>query len=243
MSSMRINRYLAVCGVGSRRRVEPMIKNGNVFVNGAPMLDLSYQVKEGDQIEVFGALISPPAQYRVIAFNKPRNTLCTRDDPEGRHTIYDVLPPEFKNFQYVGRLDFATHGLLLLTDDGELAQRLTLPKWNIPRTYSVRLDRKMEAADIKKIAEGVYLPADSPTNTGVHALPAAGEAYGNKLSLVLTEGKNREIRRMMTVLGYEVEDLKRTQYGSVHLGSLDVGSYRELSDDEIWDLANSVELA
>jgi 23S rRNA pseudouridine2605 synthase len=225
---VRINRYLAACGLGSRRAVEQLVLDGRVAIDGAIVRDLGVQVADGAAITVDGRRASPPTLSRVILFHKPVNVMTTRDDPEGRRTIYDLLPAEFRRFAYAGRLDFASRGLLVLTDDGELLHRLTHPTWDHPKQYLVELDAPLAEADLVRIRDGsIELPDELPLK------PVAVRSAGRSLQLELREGRNRQIRRMMEVLGRQVLDLCRVSVGLWSLGALGPGEWRELAPAEI----------
>lgn len=225
---MRINRYLASCGLGSRRSVEELIRKGRVTVDGVVVRDLGFQVEEAMHVEADGQTAQPPREGRVVLFNKPRNVMTTRDDPQGRRTIYDLLPESFKRLVYAGRLDFPSRGLLVLTDDGELLHRLTHPRWDHPKTYVVELDAPLTEQDLERIRQGgIALPGEDPLK------PAEATARGRIVTLVLREGRYRQIRRMMEVLGRDVLDLCRVAVGEWALGDLEDGQWRELEDREI----------
>lgn len=225
---MRINRFLASCGLGSRRSVEELIRKGRVTVDGQVVRDLGFQITEAMRVEADGQLAEPPREGRVVLFNKPRNIMTTRDDPQGRRTIYDLLPESFRRLVYAGRLDFPSRGLLVLTDDGELLHRLTHPRWDHPKTYVVELDAPLSDADLALIRSGgVVLPGEEPLK------PVEATVRGRIVTLVLREGRYRQIRRMMEVLGRDVLDLCRVAVGEWALEGLEDGQWRELEDKEI----------
>lgn len=225
---MRINRYLAACGLASRRAAEQLVLDGRVAIDGAIVRDLGAQVADGASVTVDGKPASLPSLGRVVLFHKPVNVMTTRDDPEGRRTIYDLLPDELRRFSYAGRLDFASRGLLVLTDDGELLFRLTHPRWDHPKRYVVELDAPLTPGDITRIREGrIELPDELPLK------PVAVRAEGRSVLLELREGRNRQIRRMMEVLGRRVVDLCRTSVGLWTLEGIAPGRWRELSPNEI----------
>lgn len=239
---MRINRYLARCGLGSRRAVEQLILEGRVWLDGAQIFDLAARVHPGTVVEVDGARQRLPARRTILLFHKPPLTLCTASDPEGRRTIYDHLPPEMKNLRYVGRLDWETRGLLLLTDDGELARRLTHPRWQIPRLYRARLSRPLTNSEAHILMNGVELPPEPGYRSGaVQTSPCEIRTRDNEAELLLQEGKNREVRRMMALFGIEVVELIRLGYGLVELGELAEGAWREATAAEQAVLLGSVD--
>lgn len=233
---MRLNKYLALCGLGSRRSVESLIKSGEVHLNGVVTTDLSYRIVDGDQLEVQGKIVSPPRRYTYLMMHKPVGAICTHNDPEGRTTVYHYLPSGFANLRYVGRLDLQSRGLLLMTDDGDLLHRLTHPSFEVPRSYLVWTDRPLSAQDRSALIRGV----DIGDNEIGKALSIKVE--GKKAEITLTEGKNREIRRMMDALEHRVQDLKRVSWGSLRLGQLPPGEYRELTPEETGGLYAMVEM-
>ena len=227
---MRINKYLARCGKGSRRGVETFIREGNVTINGKVVTELSQEVKAGDAVKLQGKICLLPRQSTHIIFNKPPGFLCSKSDPQERLLIYDKLPREFARLHYVGRLDYQSRGLLLLTDDGELSQNLCLPKNQISKTYWVQLSRKLSEEDQTKLRQGIRL------SDGLKTKPAKVKVRGTWAEITLTEGKNREIRRMMQDLGYGIQDLQRVSFGNLVLGSLKEGKHRKLTEQEVESL-------
>jgi 23S rRNA pseudouridine2605 synthase len=224
---MRINRYLAQCGLGSRRSVEDLIHFGRVTVNGVKP-ELGYSVVEGDDVQVDGKSLKPAQVFTYILFNKPNGYLCSRGDTHDRPTVYDLLPPELQSLHYVGRLDMDSRGLLFFTNDGDLTLKLTHPSQGVLRTYAVRTTKPLSEEDVLDLLGGievepgvVFRAAEvAPTSTG-----------GYKLSL--REGKKREIRRLLHALHHHVTDLKRIAFGGVKLGDIPEGKYRRLDEDEI----------
>ena len=218
---MRINKYISLCGIASRRAADTLIADGLVQVNGETITDLGHQVDETkDKVIVDGKPAKLPTKTKTILFHKPPGCVCTKVDPQGRRTVYDYLPPGFQHLKYVGRLDLQSRGLLLFTDDGELLHRLTHPSYEIPRSYYVWTTRPLSDSAAQKL---VYLE-------------------NGFAELVLTEGKNREIRRMMRAVGYEIRDLKRVSYCKIQLGELPAGEYRELTADEMNKLRQAVRM-
>jgi 23S rRNA pseudouridine2605 synthase len=225
---VRINKYLAACGLGSRRAVEEIVLAGRVTVDGVRVESLSLQVTDESEVEVDGKRVLSSEGVRVVLLHKPVNVMTTRDDPEGRATIYHLVPPSFRRLVYAGRLDYASRGLVILTDDGELLYRLTHPRWDHPKRYVVELDAALSSPDLARIREGrIELPDELPLK------PVAVEQRGCTLLLELREGRNRQIRRMMDVLGRTVVDLCRVGVGQWTLDGLSSGQWRELTPAEI----------
>lgn len=230
---MRLNKFISLCGFASRRAADELIKEQKVSVNGEIVQDLGRQVQESDLVEIEGKKLSLPQKTTVIAFHKPAGCVCTCKDPQKRQTVYDFLPPGYKGLKYIGRLDLQSRGLLLFTDDGELAHRLTLPKYKILRHYLVWTDSPVKKSDAEQLIEGVKL------EDGIKGFAEAVFFEDGCIELVLSEGKNREIRKMMAAIGYEIEDLQRIAYADIDLGDLASGDYRELSDKEVQLLKKS----
>lgn len=230
---MRLNKFISLCGFASRRAADELIKEQKVSVNGEIVQDLGRQVQESDLVEIEGKKLSLPQKTTVIAFHKPAGCVCTCKDPQKRQTVYDFLPPGYKGLKYIGRLDLQSRGLLLFTDDGELAHRLTLPKYKILRHYLVWTDSPVKKSDAEQLIEGVNL------EDGIKGFAEAVFFEEGCIELVLSEGKNREIRKMMAAIGYEIEDLQRIAYADIDLGDLASGDYRELSNKEVQLLKKS----
>lgn len=226
-NTFRLNQYLARCGLGSRRKVDGLIAEGRVSVGGEPTTDFSLRVGPGDRVEVDGRPVAPRAQTTVLLFHKPPGYLCAREDPFGRSTIYELLPLEQHRLHHVGRLDASSRGLLLLTDDGELTQRLLHPSGEIRRRYWLRTKEWLRPEQESALRAGVTL------ESGHFAKPLELSGQGRDWQLVLAEGKNREVRKMLEAVGSKVIDLFRTSFGKLTLGNLPEGDFRRLSEQEI----------
>jgi 23S rRNA pseudouridine2605 synthase len=234
---VRINRFLASCGVGSRRSVEDVIRAGRVTLDGEKVKSLSIQVTDDSIVEVDGQRVLATEGSRVVLFHKPANVMTTRDDPQGRPTIYHLLPESMKRLVYAGRLDFPSRGLVVLTDDGELLHRLTHPRWDHPKKYVVELDAPLSEQDLSRIREGgIVLPGEAPLK------PVLAWEKGRFVTLELREGRYRQIRRMMEVLERDVLDLCRIGVGQWTLDGLEAGQWRELDTSEIDPMRVSLDL-
>lgn len=233
---MRINQYISQCGVASRRKAETLILEGKVSVNGEIVKELGKQVEENDIVEVEGQKISLIKKYTTIAFHKPPGVICTATDPQGRKTIYDCLPSGFSNLKYIGRLDLQSRGLVLLSDNGELVYRLTHPKYQIERSYLVWTSKELSRHAMESLLAGIDI--------GDGEIGKVKDIFMDDgfVELVLTEGKNREIRRMLHSLHYHIKDLKRVSFANVWLDDLAVGEYRELTEEELKELMLKVNL-
>lgn len=228
---MRIQRALARAGVASRRHAEELVAAGRVQVNGVVARVGQSVDPARDRITVDGKPIgAPPAPREAVwlVLHKPAGVMTTRRDPQGRRTVFDIVP-DAPGLTYVGRLDYMTEGLLLLTNDGDAAHRLTHPSRGIERTYvaTVRGDAARAAREVKR---GVELEDGPVRATTVEARPLGHGRH--ELELTLTEGRNREVRRLCEAVGLEVERLVRTRFGPVHLGRLQAGEWRALTRAE-----------
>lgn len=223
---VRLNRFLASCGVAARRACDEFIAQGRVEVNGAIATDLSTRVLPGDHVKVDGKLLRAQAPLTLV-LNKPRQYLCTKDDPQGRDTIYRLLPKSFAKLHHVGRLDYESSGLLLLTSSGELTERLTHPRFHVEKEYHVQIDRPYDPGSTARLLEGI------PLAEGLARAEAVEQEGKRRLRIVLTQGYNRQIRRMLAKLGYAVVRLERVRIGALALPDLSTGDYRILSPREI----------
>jgi len=227
---IRLNRYLAQSGFGSRRACDELIREGRVTINGRTVTDLATQVAPGDAVKVGTRLARNEVETKgtmTAMLHKPKGYLCTADDPEGRKTIYDLLPEDWPRVFYVGRLDADSEGLLVVTNDGALAQRLTHPSYKLPKTYEVTLDREFDFSMADKLRKGVLVEGKKARMEEIHALG------GTSLKVVLAQGLKRQIRLMFLYLGYKVRRLIRTEIGGLKLGRLPAGRWELLSDKDI----------
>lgn len=224
---MRLNRYLAAAGVGSRRHCDELIASGRVTINGQPCTNFSAQPDERDYVKVDGKLVRPATQSFYILLHKPRGFVSTRKDPHARDTIFELLPPKLPRLFHVGRLDAQSEGLILLTNDGDFAQRLTHPRHEIEKEYEVTLDRLWDPALTPKLQRGIFLDGE---RAKILRLQQIGPA---RVRVVLRQGINRQIRRMFYEIGYDVKRLVRNRIGNVRLGDLPRGHWRPLTSVEL----------
>ncbi|MFM8570382.1 MAG: pseudouridine synthase [Pirellula sp.] len=234
----RINKVLAAAGLGSRRQVDELIEQGRVEINGQVVTQVGIKVDLASAtISVDGELLK---QHRPVyyALHKPEGVLCTNRDPEGRPRVIDFVPNQHRLFP-VGRLDASSTGLILLTNDGELAQQLAHPKHEIPKRYAVVVAGQVEVDALKRLERGIYL-AEGKAQVDQAKLKKVRKS-SSELEITLSEGKNREIRRVLARLGHKVVSLKRIAIGPLKLADLPEGAYRPLSNQEVQGLYQAVE--
>lgn len=233
---MRINKFLADNGIASRRHADEMILTGRIKVNdqlATPGMD----VKEEDIVYVDGQpLEKKEKKLYYYLMNKPKGVVCTVSDDRGRKTVLDYLPKNGARVFPVGRLDYATEGLLILTNDGDLAYRLMHPTNEIPKTYLARIEGTLTEKDLNPIRSGVELDGYLTKKCKAHIVET-NKAY-TKVHITITEGKNRQVRRMFESIGRNVEFLKRIKLGQLSVGGLDRGEVRELTAEEVFYLQN-----
>ncbi|QDU23626.1 pseudouridine synthase [Urbifossiella limnaea] len=237
----RLNKFLAHAGVGSRRHCDDLIAAGRVKVNGRKVVDLGLKIDPASHdvsVDDHPVKTERPVYWAV---NKPVGYLCTNDDPDGRPRAVELLPHVEQRVYTVGRLDEASEGLLLMTNDGELAHALTHPRFSIPKTYLVLVAGKPGPDDLQKLLDGVWLSDGKVRASDVRRLKPQGDSTW--LRIVLTEGKNREIRRMLAEQGHKVLKLRRVAIGPVKLDKLAKGKARRVSEPELVELRRWVALA
>ncbi len=233
---MRINKFLAENGIASRRHADGMVSAGRVKINGRVAV-LGEDVVEEDEILIDDKpLVRAEKKPEYYIMNKPKGIICTVSDDRGRKTVMDLLPEGAGRVFPVGRLDYATEGLLLFTNDGELAYRLTNPKSEIPKTYLVRLEGTMTEKDLNPIRSGVELDGVMTKKCRAHIVET-NKLY-TKVHITITEGKNRQVRRMFEAIGKNVEFLKRIRLGDLTVSGLDRGEVRPLTEEEVAYLKN-----
>lgn len=224
---MRIAKAMAHAGLCSRRDAEGWIEAGRVSVNGQKLTTPAFVVGPNDKIEVDGRVVSGAQKLEVFLFHKPAGCLTTNRDPEGRRTIFDILPPDLPRVVTIGRLDYNTEGLLMLTTDGELARYYELPANNIPRTYRVRVRGILRDDHIAKLERGITYKG--VRYGSIKATIDSSKGINAWMTMQLHEGKNREIRNVMEAMGFEVSRLLRVSYGPFELGNLREGYVRDCS--------------
>jgi 23S rRNA pseudouridine2605 synthase len=236
---VRINRYLAQANLGSRRQVEDYVLNGKVFVNGQLCKDLSTQIDEVNDVVMCNGKIIKAAQDLVyIMLNKPLDYIVTRSDEYGRKTVYDLLPDFARSLNPVGRLDKDSEGLLILTNDGSLANQITHPRYKLEKVYKVDGQGVMTKEAIERLRQGVAIEGITTQSARVFMKSHTGDKF--VLRITLREGKKRQIRRMIEAVGCKVLHLKRLQIGDISLEKLPVGMWRFLKPVEIISLKRSI---
>jgi 23S rRNA pseudouridine2605 synthase len=229
---VRLQKYLSQAGVASRRRAEDLIRAGEVRVNGIVVSELGTKVDpRSDVVEVGGDRIRA-ARPVWIAVHKPAGYVTTRRDPEGRRTIYDLLPDSYASLFYVGRLDVNSEGLVLMTNQGDEANRLSHPRYEVDRVYRADVKGYVTDATIERLLKGVRLEDGIARAQAVERMPGAGGEAQSRLRLTLREGRNREVRRLMSKVGHPVVRLVRIRYGPIRLTELRSGEWRKLTREE-----------
>ena len=230
---MRINKYLAKCGVASRRKSEELIASGQIVVNGKTVTDFAFQVSENDVVICQNSRINPVVRTYYLILNKPKGYITTSSDEKGRPTVMDLIPEKYKRAGIfsVGRLDKDTEGLLLLTNDGTLANYLSNPKNKIEKEYLAELDRPLDSHDKKKIEAGVFIHQlmlkTGRSKIEIHPFSA------NHVNIKISEGKKRQIRYTFKNFNYTVLKLRRVSYGPLSIKGTAKGEVRELKSSEV----------
>lgn len=231
---IRLNKYLADSGVCSRRKADDLIAKGEVQVNGKTVFELGIKVEPGvDRVTVAGKPVKPPTQKIYVIFNKPENVLTTMEDPEGRPTVADYMEQLPLRVFPVGRLDWDTEGLLLLTNDGDFAQRVSHPREEIPKTYLAKLDGKPDEKQLEKLRRGVTIPGGKVKALFVETAKVGDSSKYGWVKIVIGEGKNRQVRFMFQKIGFDVKKLKRVAIGQLTLGNLQRGEYAFLDEGSL----------
>lgn len=226
---MRINKYLASAGIASRRECDKLIQDGKVTINGQKA-DLGADVNDGDEVRVNGSSVAVKKnEYYLL--NKPKGYICSVSDDKGRKTVLDLMPENVGRIYPVGRLDYDSEGLLILTTDGELAQHLTHPSNSVPKTYLVKIEGTLTESALNPIRSGIEIDGYVTKKCKAHIVETNKEY--TKVHITLTEGKNREIRKMFAAIGKQVTLLKRIKIGELTLRGVNRGAYRKLNRQEV----------
>lgn len=228
---MRLQKYMAECGVASRRRAEEMILEGKVSVNGVVISQMGVQVEDGDEVRVEGKLIRPEAQKRYVMYHKPAGEVTTVSDPEGRAAVLDHFRDYPVRLYPVGRLDYDSEGLLLLTNDGALTERMLHPSHLVEKTYLARVTGQVSMDSVRQLRAGVMLDDHKTAPAKVRIIRE--ETFATVVLVTIHEGRNRQVRRMFEALGHRVLQLRRVKFGPLELGDLPRGQWRELTAEEV----------
>ncbi|HIW58179.1 MAG TPA: rRNA pseudouridine synthase [Firmicutes bacterium] len=232
MFLVRLQKYLAGCGVASRRKSEDIIRSGRVSVNGEIVREMGVQIdEENDVITLDGSVVKPEKKMVYVMLNKPAGFVTTASDEKGRQTVMDLVADIPVRIYPVGRLDYDTEGLLLMTNDGDLTYKITHPKNNVEKTYVAEVAGNMNMGTITSLRNGVYIDGVRTSPAKVEVLGAT--QLGTKMEITIHEGRNRQVRRMFEAVGCKVKRLKRTKEAGLNLGHVPLGRWRKLTESEV----------
>jgi len=229
---MRLQKYLASCGVASRRHAEQMIADGLIQVNGQTITEMGFQVTEEDEVRVRGEIVKPEEQKHYLLYHKPMGEATTVSDDKGRETVMDHFRDYPVRLYPIGRLDYDSEGLLLLTNDGDLAAKLTHPRHEVDKTYLARVTGKVSAEAVHRLRAGVMLE-DGFRTSPAKVQVIREEAFASAVLITIHEGHNRQVRRMMEAVGHRVLLLRRVRFGPIDIKGVAKGTWRELTEEEI----------
>lgn len=235
MSGTRLNKYIASSGLCSRRKADELIESGVVLVNGKRVTELGFSVQPKDKVFVNGKLIHP-VRHEYYRFYKPAGYITTSEDEKGRKTIYDLLPEHLHHLKPVGRLDRESTGLIILTNDGDLINELTHPSVKVPKLYRVSINGKITQNDIDKMYKGIEIEPGKKAYAEVDVLDI--DNNHTVMEVMLYQGLNRQIRKMLEHLGFEVLTLKRIQHATLNLDGLKRGDVKPIKPQQIKELRN-----
>lgn len=228
---MRLNKFLSGAGIASRRKCDELIEQGKVYVNGKVVKELGTIINEKkDKITFEGREVKLPTSFVYIKLNKPKGYACTASDEKGRKTIYDLVKCEERLFS-VGRLDYDTEGLIILTNDGDFANKVIHPSYEIEKEYQVTIEGEIKESELAVLRKGVVVDGEKMPPARVKFIDEKNNT--TRLSVVIHEGQNRQVRRMFEAIGKSIKLLKRVRIGGVKLGGLSRGEYKDLTIDEL----------
>ena len=232
--SMRLNKFLSSCGIASRRKCDEIILSGAVSVNGKVIKELGVSINEKkDKVFYEGKELFLPSSFVYIKLNKPKGYACTAKDEKGRKTIYDLVKTDERLFS-IGRLDYDTEGLIILTNDGDFANKVAHPKYAIDKEYHVTIEGNIKESELAVLRKGVVIDGERMPSAKVEFL--SSDDKFTKLSVVINEGMNRQVRRMCKAINKSVIGLHRAAIGNITVKNLKLGEYRSLNNKEIEDL-------
>lgn len=234
MEKERINKFIAACSEVSRREADRLIQEGKVKVNGQKVSEMGLLISDKDKVELNGKILHKQ-KFEYYLFHKPAGYITTKSDEKSRKTIYDLLPEKFKMFNPAGRLDKASSGLLILTNDGELLQKLTHPKIQVSKVYKVTVKGKLSEGDFYKLANGIEIEPNKIAYAEAELLEF--DKGSSTLKITLYQGYNRQIRKMMAAISKEVLALKRISHGTLSIAGIEKGKYREIKKTELRNLS------
>ena len=232
---MRLQKYMADCGIASRRASEQLIKDGRVMINCITVTELGVKVQEGDKVTFDGSLIKPVNKRVYIMLYKPDKVMSTVSDPEGRKTVLDLVDENTRLYP-VGRLDYHTEGLILLVNDGDVAYHLTHPKFEIEKEYLVTIQGEISREEVLKLQSGVIIDGQKTAPSKVRVTEITD--HTTSLSIIIHEGRNRQVRKMLEAVNKKVIHLTRFRHGELVLTGLKPGQWRHLTKEEIAYLEN-----
>lgn len=228
---MRLNKYIAQSGIASRRKADELTLKGKVKINGVLMKEPGYDVVEGDIVEVNGQIVKPDSRKVYIMLNKPKGFITSLDDERNRPTVMELVSDVEERLYPIGRLDFNTSGMLLMTNDGDLAYKLAHPKNQIYKTYRARVSGQISTEKLSKLRNGIDIGGFITSKAIVNVVKQTERSA--VVEIKIYEGKNRQVRKMFAAVGNKVLDLERIAIGELHLGHLKQGHYRKLTKKEI----------
>jgi 23S rRNA pseudouridine2605 synthase len=230
---IRLNKYLAQCGVASRRHCDELIAEGRVSLNGITVREMGIRVGGGDLVAVDGYAVRPEEEKRYILYHKPAGEVTTAADDRGRATVLDRFADFPVRLFPVGRLDYDSEGLLLLTNDGELVQRLLHPSHQVEKVYLARVTGEVSEKSVRALRAGLRMEGEDRPTAPAKVRVLTREAFASAVLVGIHEGRNRQVRRMFDAVGHRVLSLRRVRFGPLSLGRLARGQYRELTPDEV----------
>lgn len=236
-TKLRLNKYIASCGFCSRRKADEYIESGKVYVNGEKVTELGFIINQKDKVTINGKFITPQS-LTYIRYYKPAGYITTMDDEKGRKTIYDILPEEVKNLKPIGRLDKDSTGLLIMTNDGDFINELAHPSVKVPKVYRVCATGKLTLNDLTLMEKGIEIEKDQVAYA--YARIVEFEGKNTILEIILYQGLNRQIRKMLDILGHPVISLKRISFGPVDLTGLKKGQFKYIKPKQIQEIRNYI---